>query len=122
MCEERQSDELRDHSYSVDGEAANPLTEIVAVGAEDEVFIAEEGHGDANGFGGDRGDDDGERQISVGKKMSVKDDKGRVEEVAEDGVRDADQEIAKDLWRRKDATEGNEWAVLRRRRAGRRDW
>ena len=54
------SDELGEHADAVDGEAAEPLAEVVAVGAEDEVFVAEEGHGDAEGLGGDGGDDDGE--------------------------------------------------------------
>ena len=49
----RQNDELGGCADTVDGEAAQELFEVVAVGAEDEVFVTEEGDSDGDGFGTD---------------------------------------------------------------------
>ena len=49
--EDGERDEFGEHSDTVDGEATEPFAEIVAMRAEDEVLVAEEGHGDADGLG-----------------------------------------------------------------------
>ena len=96
-CEDRQGDELWEHSDSVDGEAAQPLAEIVAVGAEDEVFVAEEGHGDTEGLGCNRCEDHGEGKIVAWEEVAVEEDECRVEDVGEDSVPDTYDEVAEDL-------------------------
>src|SRR5450756_814226 len=97
MGEDGQGDELGEHADSVDGEAAEPFPEIVAVSAEDEMFVAEERHRDANGLAGDGGDDDSQGQVPVRQEMPVEEDECGIEKVGEDRVPDADQKITNDL-------------------------
>src|ERR1700736_2361981 len=111
LGEDGKRDELGQHADAVDGEAAEPLAEVVAVGAEDEVFIAEKGHGDADGLGGDGGGDDGEIEIAVGQDAGVKEDEAGVEGVGEDGVPDANDEVADDFCRGQNAAQAGEGAV-----------
>jgi hypothetical protein len=111
LSEDRKRDEFGQHADAVDGEAAEPLAEVVAVGAKYEVFIAEEGHGDADGFGGDGGGHDGEVEKAVGQEAGVKEDEAGVEGVGEDGVPNANDEVADDLCRGQDAAQAGEGAV-----------
>src|SRR5208283_4780943 len=48
-----QNDESHGEGDAIDREAAQPLLEVAAVGAKDEVFIAEERDGNADGRGDD---------------------------------------------------------------------
>ena len=83
------------------------------MGAEDEVFVAEEGHGDADGLGRDGGKDDGEGKVVAWEEMSVEEDEAGVEEIAEDGVGDADEEVADDLGGGQHAAQAGEGPVGR---------
>ena len=49
-----QDDQLRRSADAVDGEAAQPLLQIVAAGAEDEMLVAKEGNRNTNRLRGDR--------------------------------------------------------------------
>jgi hypothetical protein len=97
VSKDGEGDELGQHADSIDGEAAEPLAQVVAVGAEDEVFVAEEGHGDADGFGGGGGEDDSEGQVAVGEEASVEEDEAGVERVGEERVPDPDEQVADDF-------------------------
>jgi hypothetical protein len=95
--EDGERDELGERTYAVDGEAAEPLFEVVAVGVEDEVLVAEEGHRNANWLGGSGGEYDGEGEVAMREEVAVEEDEGGVEDEAEDGVPDAYDEVTKDL-------------------------
>jgi hypothetical protein len=95
--EDGERDEFGERTYAVDGEAAEPLFEVVAVGMEDEVFVAEKGHRNANRLGGSGGEYDGEGEIAMREEVVVEEDEGGVEDEAEDGVPDAYDEVTKDL-------------------------
>src|ERR1700735_5078435 len=93
----RQNDEAHGKADAVDGEAAEPFLEVVAVGAEDEVFIAEESDGDADRGRDGEGDVGDEGLAVAGQEMAEEDDEAGVEDEREGGVEAADHEEADDL-------------------------
>jgi hypothetical protein len=60
-----QDDQAHGKADAIDGEAAQPLPEVVAVSAEDEVLVAEERDGDGDGGGDDEGNVGDERLAAV---------------------------------------------------------
>lgn len=112
LGEDGQGDEVGDHGGAVDDEAAEPLAEVVAVGAEDEEFVTEVGHADANGSGADGGEIDCEREVVVRQEVAIESDEGGIGAVTEDGVPDADAEVAEEL------AGGKEMADLLEQRGG----
>jgi len=90
-------DQLGRNADSVDRKAAQPFLDVASVGAEDEVLIAEKGHGNADRLGGDRGDVYDQRLAEVRHQMAVQNHAGRVESQREDCVRDANHQETNDL-------------------------
>ena len=106
-----QDDQAHGKADAIDGEAAQPLPEVVAVGAEDEVFVAEERDGDGDGGGDGEGNVGDERLAAVRQQVSEEDDTGRVEGQRDDGVGDTDREETDHLARGQGAAKSSEWAV-----------
>lgn len=82
---------------AVDREAAQPFLQIVAVGAKDEVFVAEERDGDGNGLRGDRSDIGNERLASMRQQMAEQNNAAGVKSQRDDRIRHADYQEANDL-------------------------
>jgi hypothetical protein len=108
---DRKDDELGRGTDAVDREAAKPLLQVVAVGAEDEVLVAEEGDGDGEGLGEDGGNVGNEGLAAIREQVAEENDKARVEGKGDKGVGGSDEEKANDFASGKDAPESCECTV-----------
>ena len=90
--EDGHADEAHDHGCAVDANAANPLREVVAVGAEDEPLVAQERDSDAD----DAGEEDGVH-VAVASRPGEQPVQEGEDAVTEDSVEAADEQVAPEL-------------------------
>ena len=104
-------DESHGETDAVDEETAEPLFEIVALGAKDKVLIEQKGDGDADGDGDREGNVCNKRLAEAGKEMAEELDAAGVEDEREYRIEAAHQEEAGHLAGRERAAHGGERAM-----------
>jgi len=107
----RKDDQLGRGTDAVDSEAAEPLLQVVAARAEDEVLVAQEGDGDGEGLGDDRGNVGNEGLAAMREQVAEEQDEAGVESERDERVGSSDEEKADDLASGKDAPESCECTV-----------
>ena len=107
----RQDDQLSWRADAINRKAAQQLFDVVAMGAEDEMLVAEERYSNGNWLRYDGRDVSNQGLATMRKEMAEQDHEARVECERDDRVRGADHQKADDLARRKYASQRSECTV-----------
>jgi len=108
---ERQDYQLGWRGDTVNRKTAQPLLQVVSLGAEYKVFVAEERNGNGDRLGADLCDVGNQRLAAMRKEVAVKNDKERVKRKRENRIEYADEQETDDLARRQPAAKTREEAL-----------